>query len=463
KRWVSMPLLFAEGMAFGVLCPYAAPSAPKVKPLKTPTAAPKASTRVVPRSIIRVSVPATRSAPDFGPTRSPRPYHKVPIDCPIDGERVFVGAASATLPARVSPRLAGNPGTMLSFSFAAFAAFATFAARFALAALATLAAALAVAVFSPRVARADTPSTALDGPWNMTAVVETFTVQQWSPTCGPAPVTGTGQPGGVVRVRTDGAEFAIEGGRRTLRSDGCVDGMSTLASEAHSSDGRSWRTRCSTPPSDPRRATVNTAYFLTGDDTLQLAETGRYELTINAARCIADVKREASLRKFAAVPAAASAATSPGGRARIETGGPSPASPAGASGPAKPDCSAPGRAARLEVRPSRKLLRTGDTFGFWAVVVDASGCPTGTAIQWALGAMQFKEGQAHARVPTIDAAGKLAMPADCPDATFEVVATAAGRSARASVDVTSPANYEALVAQSGLGPSGEREEPAIAV
>jgi hypothetical protein len=352
---------------------------------------------------------------------------------------------------------------MLSFSFAAFAAFATFAARFALAALATLAAALAVAVFSPRVARADTPSTALDGPWNMTAVVETFTVQQWSPTCGPAPVTGTGQPGGVVRVRTDGAEFAIEGGRRTLRSDGCVDGMSTLASEAHSSDGRSWRTRCSTPPSDPRRATVNTAYFLTGDDTLQLAETGRYELTINAARCIADVKREASLRKFAAVPAAASAATSPGVRARIETGGPSPASPAGASGPAKPDCSAPGRAARLEVRPSRKLLRTGDTFGFWAVVVDASGCPTGTAIQWALGAMQFKDGQAHARVPTIDAAGKLAVPADCADATFEVVATAAGRSARASVDVTSPANYEALVAQSGLGPSGEREEPAIAV
>ena len=50
--------------------------------------------------------------------------------------------------------------------------------------------------------------------------------------------------------------------------------------------------------------------------------------------------------------------------------------------------------------------------------------------------------------------GKLSVPGDCADATFDVVATAAGRSARSSVDVTSPATYEALLAQSGLGPSG---------
>ncbi len=279
-------------------------------------------------------------------------------------------------------------------------------------------------------------------------------------------MSGTAQPGGVVRVRSDGGEFAIEGGRRTLRSDGCLDGMPTLSSEAHSSDGKSWRTRCSTPPSDPRRATINTAYFLLPDDSIQIAETGRYELTINNARCIADVKRDASLKRMSAPAAPApNPATSAAPAARATT---SPASaPLGTTAPtaaARPDCSVPGAPARLEVRPSRKLLRVGDpAFGFRAVVVDAAGCLTGTPIQWAVGALHFKDGQPHPSAPTVDGAGKLSVPADCADATFDVVATAAGRSARSSVDVTSPATYEALLAQSGLGPSGEQDEPAVAV
>jgi hypothetical protein len=322
-------------------------------------------------------------------------------------------------------------------------------------------AAIAAAFVAPcRLARADATAPALDGSWNMTAVTEAFTVQQWSNACGPAPVSGTAQPGGVVRVRTDGAEFAIEGGRRTLRSDGCLDGMPTLASEAHSSDGRSWRTRCSTPPSDPRRATINTAYFRVADDAIQIAETGRYELTINNARCIADVKRDASLKRVAA---AAAPAPSPAAAATV--GVPTqPDTNPNPTPPSKPDCSSPGAPARLEVRPSRKLLRVGDPpFGFRAVVVDAAGCRTGTPIQWAVGALRFKDGQGHPSAPSIDAAGRLSVPQDCADATFDVVATAAGRSARSSVDVTSPATYEALLAQSGLGPSGEQDEPAVAV
>jgi hypothetical protein len=77
--------------------------------------------------------------------------------------------------------------------------------------------------------------------------------------------------------------------------------------------------------------------------------------------------------------------------------------------------------------------------------------------------MQFKDGQPHTPVPTIDTGGKLGVPADCADATFDVVATAAGKSARSSVEVASPATFEALVAQSGLGPTGESDAPAIAV
>jgi hypothetical protein len=329
-------------------------------------------------------------------------------------------------------------------------------------------AALAFAVallILPLDARADVPS--LDGNWSMTPVTETFTVQQWSPTCGPAPVSGNAQPGATVKVRLDGAELSIEGGTRTLRTDGCIDPMPTLSREAHTSDGLSWRTRCSTPASDPRRAVINAAYFLTPTgDALTIGETGRYEVTVNGSRCIADVKREGTLRKIVAAEPAPSASAAPSVTAPpvvvpVPTAAPPP--PAPAPSPPRIDCSAPGNPARLEVRPSRKLLRAGDAFGFHALVLDASGCPTGTTIQWAVAALQFRDGQARADTPTIDAAGKLTMPSDLPDATFDVVATAAGRSAHASVSVTSPASYEALLAQSGLDSKGERVEPAVTV
>ena len=302
----------------------------------------------------------------------------------------------------------------------------------------------------------------------MTAVSESFTVQQWSAACGPAPVSGTLLGGGPVTVTGGGGELQISGGRRSLRTDQCLDPMPTLARNVHTQDARSWRTRCSTPPGDPRHAVVNTAYFAAaGDNTISIAETGRYEFTINDSTCVADVRRGASLsRAVAAAPATASAAPSespsaapPPTEAPTATAAPTPPVTAGA----RADCSvAPGDPARLEVRPSRKLLKLGDAFVFRAVVLDAGGCPTGTGIQWTVGTVAFRDGQTHAGVPAIDAAGNLTIPAaDFTDATFDVVATAAGKSARASVEVAIPADYDALLAQSGLGPTGERDEPAV--
>jgi hypothetical protein len=116
------------------------------------------------------------------------------------------------------------------------------------------------------------------------------------------------------------------------------------------------------------------------------------------------------------------------------------------------------------VRPSRKLLRLGDSYRFRATVVDASGCLTGTAIQWSVTAAHSKDGKDLLVEPTIDGAGRLSIPAGgLSDAKFDVVATAAGRSARAGVEVTSEANYEALLAQSGLDANGERRDPAVAL
>jgi hypothetical protein len=321
---------------------------------------------------------------------------------------------------------------------------------------------LSVSFLWPHLARAD--GSPLDGGWNMSTVTETFTVQQWSPTCGPAPVSGNGQAGGPVKVRADGAELVIEGGPRTLRTDGCLDPMPTLAREAHSSDGESWRTRCSTPQSDPRRAVVNTAYFLGGGpDTISIAETGRYELTINGSRCIADVKRDASLRRIVAAPVASASGSVRPVPVPTVTIPAVAATPPPAPTPTKRDCSSPGDATRLEVRPSRKLMRLGDTFGFRALVLDTNGCATNTGIQWAIGSLRFKDGQARATAPSVDGWGRVTVPGDFSDATFDVVATAAGRSAKSAVDVTSPANYEALLAQSGLDSNGERREPSVAI
>jgi len=300
----------------------------------------------------------------------------------------------------------------------------------------------------------------------MTSVSESFTVQEWSAACGPAPVSGTMMGGGPVTVTGGGGELQISGGRRTLRTDQCLDPMPTLARNVHSQDAHAWRTRCATPPGDPRHAVVNTAYFVVGDNTISLAETGRYEFTINDSRCVADVKRVASLsRVVAAAPVADSASAAP--PASTLTSVPAlpttPTATAAATGP-RPDCTVPGSPARFEVRPSVKLLKLGESFVFRATVTDANGCPTGTPVQWTVGAVTFKDGQPHGGVPAVDASGTLTIPSsDFADATFDVIATAAGKSGHASVQVASPADYAALLAQSGLGPTGERDEPTVVI
>jgi len=62
------------------------------------------------------------------------------------------------------------------------------------------------------------------------------------------------------------------------------------------------------------------------------------------------------------------------------------------------------------------------------------------------------------RAPRRVAAGRVVA-----SATFNLVATAAGKSASASVQVTSPADYDALLAQSGLDSNGEIDAPSVAV
>lgn len=342
------------------------------------------------------------------------------------------------------------------------------AARAAEALFLTFAAAMA-SILCAAVARAQGVTS--ETSWTMTPLKETFTVQQWSNPCGPPPVSGTMEPAGPATVDVDYGELVIATGHKTFRSDQCIDPLPTLSPQTHSNDGRTWRTRCATPPADPRHAVINTAYFRNADDFISLAETGRYEFTVQGARCIADVAREASLTRVALeTPAAESSAprTAPSAGTSANAGANASANAAAganvaASARANP-CAAPGKPARLEVRPSRKLLRFGETYRFRAIVLDENGCPTTTPIQWSIGKVYSKEGDGAIFHPAVDEGGTLTVPISmAAEAKLDVVATAAGRSAQASVEVTSASSYEQLLAQSGLDRNGERGDPAIAL
>lgn len=306
-------------------------------------------------------------------------------------------------------------------------------------------------------ARGDTAP--LDGQWTMSAVAETFSVQDWSEPCGPRPISGTLLPGGPVVLTSDGGELTIAGQARTLRSNGCLDALPTLAPWSHTHDSRSWRTRCVTPANDPRHAVMNTAFFLApGDDSISIAETGRYAFMIDRARCVADVTRSASMSRVTANPA--STATPVAAPVTIL---PPPQPAAKTPGLPPHTCDVIGPPARLEVSPSRKLLRPGETFAFRAVVVDEHGCSTATPIAWAVGSIAFADGQPREVRALIDGTGRLTLPiADFGNASFDVMATAAGRTARASVRVASAADYQAMLAESGLDPNGENSEASVA-
>lgn len=170
---------------------------------------------------------------------------------------------------------------------------------------------------------------------------------------------------------------------------------------------------------------------------MELVETGRYEIAQGqGASCIADVKRTRAFDRIGDAPPSTATAVTP------------PAPP-------RPSCASPGEPARLEVRPSRKLLRTGESFVFTALVLDANGCATATATTW--------KAPADRKGVTVDDHGRIVIDADAPEGPAEIEVTAAGKTARVTVDVSSPSHYDTLLQSSGLNPSGETDTASVVV
>ncbi len=279
-------------------------------------------------------------------------------------------------------------------------------------------------------AYADSP---YDGQWKQTALKEEFTVQQWLPGCGPAPASHSTGGGETIAITQEGDELSFVGGGRVFKSNQCYDDMPTLARESHSRDpsGKSWRTHCSTPAGDPRRATINTLVQVASDTHIDVQETGRYEISLTDGKCTADIKRSRGYELVKPTTPVASVTQAPPPTATVKV------------------CQHIGDPARLEVRPSRKLMKTGDTFGFNAVVLDAAGCATQTPTKWSV------EGQSTG--VSVDGSGVVTVAQGAPEASTTIVATAAGKSAKVIVDVSSPAHYADLLASSGLNASGESD------
>ncbi len=291
-------------------------------------------------------------------------------------------------------------------------------------------------------ARADAPT--LAGSWTATAMRSDWSIGAWGAACGPSP-TGGGAPGGNVTITTSGSELNMVGAGRNYSTSECWEQFPGLTRVSHSGGARGWRSSCKTKANDPRQATLVTTISAT-DTSIAFDETGQYQFVINGQNCTASVRRT---RTFSLVhrdgdplpPVAAAAPTES-------------AAPAVATIAAAKNCALPGPPERLEVRPSRKLIRPGESFAFHAEVLDENGCALGLLPTWKVVTLQAPL--------ELTGPGKIQVPNDAPEATVELQAAVGSRAARVVVEIASQERYDALLAQDGLSPSGESNDAAVA-
>jgi hypothetical protein len=309
---------------------------------------------------------------------------------------------------------------------------------------------------------ADRPT--LSGSWTASSLSESWSFGDWTEVCGPKPAP-KGAGGGAVQIREAGGELSIVGAGRAWSTAECWEQMPGLARVSHSQSGggRFWRTRCSTPASDPRRATITTTVQAT-DTSISMSETGQYQATAtDGATCTAQVTRSRSfslVRRDGEDPAAAASASA----SAAPSAAPAPTATAAASAPQPPTpkpppkvCTKAGDPARLEVYPAHKVLRPGDRFAFRTVVVDEEGCGLAVKPSWTVA-----PGPLAAKA-TVDATGAVQLASDIGEGKLELVASVAGKGVTVSVEVTNPAQYEALLSSGGLETPGEAEQGAVAI
>lgn len=241
-----------------------------------------------------------------------------------------------------------------------------------------------------------------------------WVVGSWGDLCGARP-SGGGDNGGIVTVQERGSELLIVGEAGTYSTQQCLQMRAGVTVQEHTAGSGVWKTSCRAAPGDVRQELLQTTLTLSGD-VLSLHESGQYQLTTHGQTCAASSGRWRTYRRVPAEPP------------------PRPAGP----------CATPGAPTRLEVRPSRKLMRAGESFSFRASVLDAQGCSVSAPVSWSVAP------DTAARIE----AGRLTLAGDAPDAQLQLTATAAGQSVRALVDVVTGDRYAALLATGKFNADG---------
>jgi predicted nucleic acid-binding Zn ribbon protein len=294
-------------------------------------------------------------------------------------------------------------------------------------------------------ARADSPT--LAGRWSATAMRSDWVIGEWGKACGPAP-SGGGAPGGAVAITGVGNELSLSGAGRDYSTSECWEQFPGLSRVSHTAGPRGWRNTCKTKAGDARQATIVTTISAT-DSSISFDETGQYQFIITGQNCTASVRRTRALsllqREGESAPLASAA---PPAKAASAAAVPETAPPAVAT------CKELGSPERLEIRPSRKLLRSGESFEFHTSVLDAAGCTLQLSAAW-------KVLTEHATLE-LSGPGRVRVPSGSPESTVELQATLAGRSARVLVEIVSEQRYDALLAQKGLNSEGESSDAAVA-
>lgn len=316
-----------------------------------------------------------------------------------------------------------------------------------------------VAVPFARTARADDLPT-LSGTWSASAMSERWAIGEWGDACGPKP-TPRGAGGGVVSITQSGSELLFSGGGYP-RTSSCFETGGGISVTSHSGGARAWKTRCSTAANDPRRATIVTTVSAT-DSSISFDETGEYQFVLTGQNCTASVRRNRtySLVKRLGDPDAPPATSSappppapsptPAPTTTAPPPDPTPTVDAAKAAPTR-GCDDPGDPARLEVRPSEKLVRPGESFNFTSVVSDRGGCRLALAPQWTL--------VGDAPGVTVSSAGQVTVAADAPEGTATVQAAISGKSVRATVQVVAADHFAEILAARNLNAKGESDTAA---
>ena len=288
----------------------------------------------------------------------------------------------------------------------------------------------------------------LAGRWSASTMRTSYTSDPWGDACGPKPSVSS-EPGGIVTITQRGQELTLSGLGRSFGTANCWETIPGGRTISHTAAERSWRTVCQSPAGDSRRSAVTTSLTAT-DDRIDFVETGQFEYSIGAATCHAIMRRS---RSFALVerdgevlpPPQPEQAEAPHTEEALGVASRKKQQP-------ESRCSEPGSPARIEVSPSRKLLRAGEQFAFRVKVLDRNGCYLDRPVTWKLVAPSAQV--------SLSPQGQLKVLEGAKEERVELSASVQDHSLTVVVDIVSEERYKELLSVGTFDATGETKETA---